>query len=139
MINQLLYKISLFEKLANNELAQTENAIEQTSQEVEPIIAYHGSQVRITRFSPKHSAMGSIIWFSQNYQDVKSGHAVGIQKPKYIMTVQLTPKKVGGWEEYDKYLIDQLISMDYDALKLDSNWIVLTPKIIKYISSEKVD
>jgi hypothetical protein len=83
-INSLLNIITLFEKLANDEIAESD---------IKPITAYHGSQVRITRFSPKHSAMAGVIWFTENYENVKNGGAIGIAKPKYVMKVELTPRK----------------------------------------------
>lgn len=102
------------------------------------VTAYHGSQVPITRFSGKHSAMGGVIWFSENYEAVKSGSEVGIQTPKYIMTVRLHPRKVGGWAEEDRYMLSQLRGMGYDSLKLDANWMVLDPSIIEYVRQERV-
>lgn len=103
-----------------------------------PVTVYHGSQVPITRFSPKHSAFAGVIWFSENYEAVKSGDEVGISPPKYVMTARLYPRKVGGWDEEDRYMMGQLRGMGYDALKLDDTWKVLDPKIIEYVKQERV-
>ena len=102
----------------------------------EPILAYHGTNDLFDKFD-SDKTMDSLFWFSTNKDKIINGEsgAVGV---KYIMTCKLNIKNSAGWEEYDKYNIDQLISMGYDSVKLDDDYIVFNPDDIEIVKVEKV-
>lgn len=101
-----------------------------------PILAYHGTNDKFDKFD-SDKTMDSLFWFSTNKDKIINGEsgAVGV---KYIMTCKLNIKNSAGWEEYDKYNIDQLISIGYDSVKLDDDYIVFNPDDIEIVKVEKV-
>jgi len=57
------------------------------------------------------------FWFSDSINAIKNGE-VGAAGNKYIMTRYVTLKTPAGWDEYDKYSIDELINLGYDGVVL---------------------
>jgi tRNA nucleotidyltransferase/poly(A) polymerase len=102
----------------------------------EKVIAYHGGPVPIRKFDPKMGAMGT-MWFTEDKDKIIRGES-GAASRKYIMTVEITPKKTAGWEEYDKLLLFQLKQDGYNTIKLDDDWVVFNAKDVKVINIEKV-
>jgi len=101
------------------------------------VVAYHGSSVPIRRFDPKFWAPEGGFWFSEDKDAILRGES-GAASTNYLMTVRLRVNKIAGWDEYDRYLIDQLLSMGYDSIKLDDNWIVFDPDRIEVVGVEAV-
>jgi hypothetical protein len=100
------------------------------------VIAYHGSSVPIRRFDPKFWAPEGGFWFSEDKDKILRGES-GAVGTAYLMKVRLHVNKVAGWDEYDRYLIDQLLGMGYDSIKLDDDWIVFDPKRIEVLKVNK--
>jgi len=104
--------------------------------ETKSFTAYHGSAVPIKKFDRKFGAQG-VVWFSIDRDNILRGES-GAQSVKYIMTVELTVNNPAGWDEYDKYFLQQLEESGYDSVELDENWIIFDPENVKWISTEKV-
>ena len=49
------------------------------------------------------------------------------------MEVELEVGKVAGWEEYDRYMLDQIEDMGYNSVKLDDDWIMFDPERIRVV------
>jgi hypothetical protein len=77
---------------------------------------YHGTNTEFRKFNPKKGAQGT-IWFTNDKDTIIRGES-GAQGTKYVMERYLTGKNWAGWNEYDKYMIVQLIQMGYDGVKL---------------------
>ena len=105
------------------------------NEEVKKIIAYHGSNVPIRKFSTEYGAQG-VIWFTQDRNKIISGES-GALSSNYIMKVQLDVDKVAGWPEYDKLFLKQIEDQGYDSIKLDDNWVIFDPKRIKVLQIEQ--
>lgn len=105
--------------------------------ESKTIVAYHGSNVAIKKFDRNFSAQG-VFWFSEDKDKILKGES-GATSINYIMKVQLTVKNIAGWDEYDKYSIDELINKGFDSIKLDDDWVIFDNKNIKILSTEKVE
>ena len=103
------------------------------AEDAKKIIAYHGSNVPIRKFSRDFGAQG-VIWFSQDKDKILQGES-GACSSKYIMKVELTADKTAGWDEYDKLALMQ-IEEEFDSIKLDDNWVMFDPKRIKVIDIE---
>lgn len=110
-------------------------------QENEPLIVYHGTDAKFNKFSLKKSTMG-IIWFTSDKQKIID-QEVGAQGKGYIITAKVTINKPAGWDEHEKYMLAQLISMGYDGVILPDpdgsfNCFVFSPSQIKITKVEKV-
>tara|TARA_R110000787_G_scaffold78690_1_gene172055 strand:- start:176 stop:556 length:381 start_codon:yes stop_codon:yes gene_type:complete len=105
------------------------------AEEQKTITAYHGSSVPIRKFSRDYGAQG-IIWFSQNKDSILRGES-GACSTKWLMTVELSVDRTAGWDEYDKFALQQIEDSGYDSILLDDNWVVFDPKRIKVVKVEK--
>lgn len=77
---------------------------------------YHGTNEKFSKFDFKRSTQG-IIWFTDNIDSIKN-HEHGGQGNKYIMTRYITINNPAGWDEYEKYGLQQLEDMGYDGVIL---------------------
>ena len=109
--------------------------MQKMNEEVKKIIAYHGSNVPIRKFSTDYGAQG-VIWFTQDRNKIISGES-GALSSNYIMKVELDVDKVAGWPEYDKLFLKQIEDQGYDSIKLDDNWVIFDPKRIKVLQIEQ--
>ena len=98
------------------------------------VVAYHGSNVPIKKFSRDFGAQG-VIWFSEDKDKILAGES-GACSSKYIMKVELTIDKSAGWDEYDKLGLQQIEDEGYDSIHLDDDWIIFDPNRIKVIDIE---
>ena len=98
------------------------------------VVAYHGSNVPIKKFSRDFGAQG-VIWFSEDKDKILAGES-GACSSKYIMKVELTIDKSAGWDEYDKMYLKQIEDEGYDSIHLDDDWIMFDPSRIKVIDIE---
>lgn len=80
------------------------------------IKVYHGTDKKFITFDLNKSYDGG-IWFTNSLDSIKN-NTTGAGHNKYIMTRYLNIKKPAGWDEYDKYSIDELINMGYDCVIL---------------------
>ena len=105
------------------------------NEEERTVVAYHGSNVPIRKFSRDFGAQG-VMWFAEDKDKIISGES-GALSSKYIMKVELTVDKTAGWEEYDKLYLKQIEDEGYDSIQLDDNWIIFDPKRVKVIGVEE--
>lgn len=103
---------------------------------VERVIrAYHGSSRPFDKFSHDYSAMG-IFWFSEDINDIKGGTS-GAVSSNYISTVDLSVKNTVGWDDYDRYGLQEIENNGFDSIKLDDTWVIFDSDRIKIIGWEQ--
>ena len=98
------------------------------------VTVYHGSSVPINNFDKQFSAQG-VFWFSEDRDRILRGES-GAASTKWLMTVELKPGKVAGWDEYDRYSLGELDGLGFDSVKLDEDWIILEPENVKVVKKE---
>ncbi len=79
-----------------------------------PLIVYHGTNKIFRKFSSNHSAMGGIIWFTNNKEKIEKGE-VGAAGSGIIKELYISMKNPAGWDEYEKYTLGQLQNLGYDG------------------------
>lgn len=77
---------------------------------------YHGTNQEFDRFSTKLATQG-IIWFTDSVDSIKRGEHGGMGS-KIIMTRYITMNNPAGWDEYDKYGLQQIEDMGFDGIIL---------------------
>lgn len=107
-----------------------------------PIIMYHGTDKRFSKFSSRKS-IGGIIWMTSDRTKIERNE-IGASGHGIIISMHVTLLKPAGWKEYDKLVLDQLISQGYDGAILDDpdgtfDAFVFSPKQIKIIKKEKYE
>jgi hypothetical protein len=94
---------------------------------------YHGTNNEFKTFDIKKST-DKIIWFTDDIDTIINNKHGGIGN-KYILTRYITINNPAGWDEYDKYYLDQIKKMGYDGIILPqedySDYIVFSNKQIK--------
>lgn len=107
----------------------------------EPIVkepVYHSSNYDFKKFSFKN-AIQKIIWFTSDKEGLKRGEK-GAQGGKIIYTLSVDIKNPAGWNEYEKYMLDQIEQMGYDGVILPSSFgfdgFVFNPNQIKILNKE---
>ena len=93
---------------------------------------YHGTNEKFDRFNFKKATQG-IVWFTDNIDVIKNQEHGGMGN-KFIMTRYITLNNPAGWDEYDKYGLQQLQDRGYDGAILpsdrDTTYFVFSPKSI---------
>lgn len=86
------------------------------------VTAYHQTDAKFDAFDFEKSADGT-MWFSTDVKELfREGSAAAASSGnKNVMSVNLSLKKVAGWDEMDKYSIDELIAKGYDGALLDGD------------------
>lgn len=99
------------------------NTILQESQSIYEFLGmftplYHGTSEAFSDFDISKSSDGT-IWFSSNESLVKNGE-VGASGNNYCMERFIDEKELllAGWDEHEKYSIDELLQMGYAGVKL---------------------
>jgi hypothetical protein len=110
-----------------------------TDKSGKPIVLYHGTDKRFSKFSIKKSTMG-IIWLTNDKSKIEQGTAGASGKGR-IISAHVSLKNPAGWKEYDQLLLVQLKSMGYDGAILDDkdgtfDVFVFEPSQIKIISNK---
>jgi len=77
---------------------------------------YHGTNNQFDKFDFKQATQG-IVWFTDSVDSIKKGEHGGMGS-KYIMTRDIIINNPAGWEEYEKYGLQQLEDMGYDGVIL---------------------
>ncbi len=77
---------------------------------------YHGTNEKFGKFNFNKATQG-IIWFTDSIDSIQKGEHGG-QGNKYIMTRYITINNPAGWDEYEKYGLQQLRDMGYDGVIL---------------------
>jgi hypothetical protein len=95
---------------------------------------YHSTDKDFTEFDLNESADGT-AWFvsDRNTFDVEGSAAQAATGRGKVIEADVELNKVAGWEEMDRYMIDQLIDMGYDGAVLDGDVQVFVPSAIKSI------
>lgn len=102
-----------------------------------PLVAYHGTDRAFKTFDAQKTADG-LFWLTSDLGKLlrretgAAGHGI-------IMTVILSTKKLAGWDEYDRFTIDELIHQGYDGLQLDDDYVVFDPNQIRIVSTQNCD
>lgn len=89
------------------------------AQPVKGVVVYHGTNEKFDKFDFDKSMASGGVWFSSSKDDIKDGTS-GAAGTKYILKRTLTLNKPAGWDEYDKFMIDQLVNDGYDGVVLPS-------------------
>jgi hypothetical protein len=77
---------------------------------------YHGTALDFDAFDPDR-AIGSQFWSTTDRAAIESGD-VGAQGKGVVKEMYQRINNPAGWDEYDKFGIDELIGQGYDGLKL---------------------
>lgn len=88
-----------------------------------PRIVYHATNNDFKKFNIKLSTMGN-IWFTTN-KSAAEKNEVGASGNSYIKEMFVSLKNPAGWEEYEKYSLEELQNLGYDGAILyddDSNY-----------------
>jgi len=94
----------------------------------EPLVCYHSSNKKFTKFNYEVSYDGA-IWFTDNLQKLFNNEA-GASGQGVIYKVFLDIKKMGDWDNYDKGISD-LLNEKFNGAKLDDDYICFEPNQIK--------
>ncbi len=116
------------------ELFQNVNISKVVDENGAPLEVYHGTDDTFYTFD-KNKTSDSLFWFTSDRNKIASGESGAAGRSK-IVPYYLSAKKLAGWEEYDKYSVDELIQQGYDGIKLDDDYVVFSPNQIK--SSDEV-
>jgi len=96
---------------------------------------YHGTNDQFDKFDFNKTAQG-IVWFTDSIDSIKNQEHGG-QGNKHIMTRYITINNPAGWNEYEKYGLQQLEDMGYDGVILPQgdkiDYFVFSNKNIKKI------
>ncbi len=80
---------------------------------------YHGTNKVFKKFDIKNSTQG-IVWFTDSIDSIKNQEHGGLGN-QIIMTRYITINNPAGWNEYEKYGLQQLEDMGYDGVILPQN------------------
>lgn len=77
---------------------------------------YHGTDVKFDEFDFDKTTQ-TVVWFTDSLDSIKKGTHGG-DGSKYILNRKIELKTPAGWDEYEKYSIDELINLKYDGVIL---------------------
>lgn len=97
---------------------------------------YHATSVEFDEFDISKSADGA-IWFSFDKESTLEKQQSGAEASR-IIDAKIDLKNPAGWDEYEKYSIDELINEGYDGAILDDDVIVFEPNQILIEPKEDV-
>ena len=102
-----------------------------------PKTIWHISNNEFDKFQP---TLG-MIWFAKDKNSlIENKHGASIQEgPIYLYQCETTTKNPAGWDEYDKYFVDQIKSLGFDSIDLDEDFVVFDPNHINIISVTKIN
>jgi len=84
-----------------------------------PLIVYHGTGAKFSKFSSKKSTYG-IIWFTTNKEAIERGE-IGAEGSGYIKKLYISLKNPAGWDDYDKYSLTELRELGFDGAILPND------------------
>lgn len=96
-------------------------------------VYYHGTDNKFSEFNVDKIA-DSRIWLSENKEDVLNKN-VGASGAKYIKELYIRETKIGGWDEEDRLVSDQMIQEGYNGIKLDDYTYLFNPKDLRSIDA----
>ena len=94
----------------------TKNNINETVLNEQVYKVYHGTNQVFDKFDFNKATQG-IVWFTDSIDSIKNQEHGG-QGSKIIMTRYITINNPAGWEQYEKYGLQQLEDMGYDGVIL---------------------
>jgi hypothetical protein len=99
---------------------------------------YHQTNKDFDNFDLNKSSDGT-VWFTDNVKNFssKSSSSSAASGTGKIMERKVDLKKVAGFEELDKFSIQELIEQGYDGAVLDGDIQVFNPKAIKQASTNQ--
>ncbi len=95
----------------------------------EPMVVYHGTKHAFNTFN-SDKTMDGVFWFASDLERLKGGD-VGAAESGDIIQAFISSDKIAGWDEYDKYSIDELDNLGYSSIELDGDFVVFNPNQIK--------
>jgi 8-oxo-dGTP pyrophosphatase MutT (NUDIX family) len=104
------------------------NASKVVDENGEPLVCYHTSNKKFTKFDYELSYDGA-IWFTSNLKKIYDKET-GASGSGIIYQVFLDIKKMGDWDDYDKGISD-LLRDKFNGAELDDDYIVFEPNQIK--------
>ena len=109
-----------------------------TSDSGEPLTVYHVTTEDFEEFDPKMGAQG-VGWFTSNKEKINSsetGASLRPGKTPRVIEAHLSIQKMAGWDEYEKYSLDELESQGYDGVKLDDDYIIFEANQVRQVKPE---
>jgi hypothetical protein len=106
-----------------------------------PGVLYHISNNQFQQFDAEFLAQG-VVYFAKSRDDLLSGgHGAdaNFTKPVYLYTCTTGARHPAGYDEFDRYSIDELESQGYDSLDLDEDFVVFDPEKIEIVDVERID
>ena len=82
-----------------------------------PIVCYHGTYVKFSKFNPKKAAHGGLLWFSTDKAHVESG-AAGAAGHSIIMPLYVKLISPANWGQYDRLGLYEFKSHGIDGALL---------------------
>jgi hypothetical protein len=104
------------------------NASKVVDENGEPLVCYHTSDKKFTKFDYELSYDGA-IWFTSSIEKIKDNET-GASGSGIIYEVFLNIKKIGNWDDYDKGIAG-LLRDKFNGAKMDDDYIVFEPNQIK--------
>lgn len=95
----------------------------------EPIAVYHGTDEPFTVFDMRKTA-DTAFWFSSGKKKIIDGES-GAASRNAIISAYLNITNIAGWDEYERYGIDELERLGFDGIRLDDDYVVFYPNQIK--------
>jgi hypothetical protein len=106
-----------------------------------PRVVYHSTDKSFTVFDSAKT-QDAAFWFTSDKAAAESGE-VGAAGHGVVLAVYLSIQHPAGWEEYDKYMLDELVSKGYDGVILpdagEITYIVFNPTQIKAVDASAFD
>jgi hypothetical protein len=84
-----------------------------------PLEVYHGTGSDFKEFNLENATQ-NIIWFTSDKSSVES-HEVGAGGRGYVLHLFAKITNPAGWEEYDKFTLDELEQKGYDGAILSKH------------------
>ena len=106
----------------------------------ESIEVYHSTGADFKEFDPE-KGIGGQMWFTSRKDLVESGYEGAASKGR-MAVADIDIRNPAGWEEYDKFSLDELMAQGYDGLKLVDDdqvtWAAFFPEQVKVKSNKPV-
>jgi len=102
-----------------------------------PIKVYHSTDSDFTEFDPSRG-IGGQLWFTSSKEKAVAGYD-GAQSGRFI-EAEVDIRNPAGWDEYEKYGIDELLAKGYDGVALPEAdgevvYVALFPEQVRVISN----
>ena len=82
-----------------------------------PVEVYHSTGADFAEFDPERG-VGGQLWFTTSADKARAGYD-GATGAGRTVTANVDIRNPAGWDEYDKYGVDELMGRGYDGMKLE--------------------